>query len=84
MIKFIQTFKQYFTEKTDDEEKETSRHLTVKQREKAQHDRILDTGGREGTDAEKTRHRSARKAEQLRHIAHHGSKYRYSGKSTTS
>ena len=81
MFKFIQTFKQYFIERRDDEDEERGRHLKVKHREKEQHDRILATGGKEGEGAENARHRAARRSEQSRHVRDKRSRYKYSAKS---
>jgi hypothetical protein len=44
----------------------------------------LATGGKEGDEAEKVRHRSAKRGEQQRHIADRRSKYKKPGHHTTS
>jgi len=85
MNNFIKTFSQYlFGEDRDEEEKEKIRHSRMKEREQASHHRILATGGPEGEEAEKARHRSAKRGEHQRHVGDRRSKYKKLGHHTTS
>ena len=67
----MKTFGQYISERDtkDDDEREAARHAKVKHREQETHDRLLATGGKEGEEAEKSRHRASKKGEQQRRIS---------------
>ena len=76
MFNFMKTFRQYIDEQGNDDPKEWKRHRTLRQREQERHNRIMDIGGKEGEEAEKIHHRTAKKAEQHRHVGHEHSKYK--------